>query len=75
MLTKKQERLYFYMLFACYIICLFFASLSTSPIYPVYQGHDSSIFSLLGIGQTIGKELYIDLFDHKGPIIFFINAL
>ena len=75
MLTKKQERLYFYMLFACYIICLFFASLSTSPIYPVYQGHDSSIFSLLGKGLTIGKELYIDLFDHKGPIIFFINAL
>lgn len=54
---------------------MFVFSCSTSPLYPDYFGYDSAIFSLLGKGLTQGKELYVDLFDHKGPIIFFINAL
>ena len=29
----------------------------------------------MGLALVQGKELYKDLFDHKGPIIFYINAL
>lgn len=57
------------------VVGLLFFSCHTSPLYPNFFGYDSAIFSLLGKGIVEGKNLYVDLFDHKGPIIFFINAL
>ena len=57
------------------LLGLFCFSCYTSPLYPNHFGYDSAIFSLLGKGIAQGKDLYVDLFDHKGPIIFFINAL
>ena len=64
----------------CILICLFlllmlFCSCYTSPVYPNLLGWDSAIFSLMGKGILEGKVLYTDLFDHKGPVIFLINAL
>lgn len=47
---------------------------TTSPLY-FSNGFDSGIFSLLGKGLVEGKTLYTELFDHKGPVIFLINAL
>lgn len=49
-------------------------SWSTSPLYQV-MGSDSPFFELIGLGITQGKIPYVDLFDHKGPLLFFINAL
>lgn len=62
-------------LYSCYILALLLLSSFTSPLYPHYYGYDSALFSLLGKGILQGKLLYADLFDHKGPLIFFINAL
>lgn len=62
-------------LYLVYLVALFLASSFTSPLYPHLYGDDSALFSLLGKGVLEGKLLYIDLFDHKGPLIFFINAL
>lgn len=64
----------------CILICLFlllmlFCSCYTSPVYPNFLGWDCAIFSLMGKGILAGKTLYTDLFDHKGPVIFLINAL
>lgn len=64
----------------CLMIFLFisgmlFCSCYTSPLYPNFLGWDSAIFSLMGRSILSGKTLYTDLFDHKGPIIFLINAL
>lgn len=56
-----------------FLIVLFLTSCHTSPLYPDYFGADSAIFALIGKGMTEGKTLYADLFDHKGPMIFFIN--
>ncbi|MBK5244877.1 MAG: hypothetical protein JJE18_07610 [Eubacteriaceae bacterium] len=36
---------------------------------------DSSLFILIGKGITKGYIPYVNLFDHKGPILFFIEAL
>lgn len=47
----------------------------SSPLYPHYNGGDSSIFMLIGKGITEGKLPYVDLFDHKGPILFWLEAL
>ncbi|MBQ7121313.1 MAG: hypothetical protein IJO03_03520 [Clostridia bacterium] len=60
---------------AFFVAAMFVFSMSTSPVTPNRLGLDSSIFSLLGKGIVSGKTLYIDLFDHKGPLIFFVNAL
>lgn len=49
-------------------------SCSTSFGYDMLGG-DSSIFQAIGKGWLEGYLPYVDLFDHKGPIIFFINAL
>ena len=38
-------------------------------------GEDGGIYLLMGKNLTQGGILYKSLFDHKGPIIFFINAL
>lgn len=46
----------------------------TSPLYPYNFGADSALFTLIGKGMTEGKMVYKDLFDHKGPILFFIEA-
>ena len=49
-------------------------SWSTSPLYQTYGG-DSPFFQIIGLGITQGKVPYVDLFDHKGPVPFFMNAL
>lgn len=55
-------------------VFLLIYSLSTSPLY-AYQGFDSAVFRTIGLGITQGKLPYVDLFDHKGPFIFYIDAL
>lgn len=56
------------------LILLLWYSFTTSPLYNRI-GFDSEIFKVIGIGILEGKVPYRDLFDHKGPVIFFINAL
>ncbi|MDE5609386.1 MAG: hypothetical protein K2I66_03255 [Bacteroidales bacterium] len=55
------------------IFCLMFAW-TVSPWY-VHEGVDSAIFKIMGLGILEGKLPYRDLFDHKGPLIFYLNAL
>jgi 4-amino-4-deoxy-L-arabinose transferase-like glycosyltransferase len=38
-------------------------------------GTDSSVFIFNGMQMLNGKVPYVDLFDHKGPLIFLFNAL
>ena len=51
------------------------ASFSTSPLYTFYYGGDSAQFQTIGRGWANGLIPYRDLFDHKGPIIFFADML
>lgn len=50
-------------------------SYSTSPLFPYYYGGDSAQFLTIGKAWYLGKVPYIDLFDHKGPFIFWIDML
>ena len=36
---------------------------------------DASIFEYFGYAMSHGQRMYLDLFDHKGPVIFLINYL
>lgn len=40
-----------------------------------WSGVDSSVFRYIGWEMTMGKVPYRDLFDHKGPLLFFINYI
>ena len=57
---------------ACFI-CLF--SYSTSFLYPFFWGNDSAHFLTVGKAWGSGLIPYRDLFEHKGPIIYFIDLL
>ena len=49
------------------------SSISISPLFE-YEGMDSAIFRQMGLALFEHKFIYSDLFDHKGPLLFFINA-
>lgn len=57
------------------------ASNATSPLYPTYPVYelekaDQATFTIMGrYWFEEGKLPYVDLFDHKGPVIFFLNGL
>lgn len=36
---------------------------------------DASIFEYFGYAMSHGQRMYLELFDHKGPVIFLINYL
>lgn len=66
---------YFFLVFPLIsIIFLLIYSPSTSPFY-LYEGFDSCTFKTIGLGILDGKMPFTDLFDHKGPVLFWINAL
>ena len=55
-------------------VFLLFASPYTTPLNR-YYGYDSAFFLLIGKGIRHGMLPYLDLYDQKGPMIFYINAL
>lgn len=74
-ISKKNEKKILFILLAVFVTGMLLVSGSTSPLYPHHYGGDSSIFLLIGKGITNGKIPYVDLFDHKGPVLFFLEAL
>ena len=57
---------------------VFLFSCTTSPLYehyPFWFHGDSGIFQEMGICLLQGGTPYIDLFDHKGPILWYLQAL
>lgn len=56
------------------ILFLLRFSPTTSPLYD-YEGDDSAVFKSMGQAVLHGKVIYRDLFDNKGPALYFIDAL
>ena len=76
MKTHKNSRLDYGILALIAVFFLLLFSYGTSPLFIDNFGiSDSAIFLLIGKGITGGYIPYVDLFDHKGPILFFIEAL
>ncbi len=79
---KEQSRIANIVSSKFYPLLLFFVSFvfvvlfsrSTSFLY-VFEGFDAAIFKQMGLALLRGKTLYIDYFDNKGCILYFINAL
>ncbi len=56
------------------VLFVYVFSYSTSPCYELLGG-DSAIFQVVGKYWAQGYLPYVNVFDHKGPLIFFINML
>lgn len=46
----------------------------TSFLFPIHNRVDQNCFMTIGKGIIYGQVPYRDLFDHKGPIIYFMHA-
>ncbi len=69
----KKAAVYAFIIMFCTAFMLLLSA-STSPLYKDFCDGDSSIFMLIGKAITQGKNAYTDYFDHKGPILFYLNA-
>lgn len=73
---NKPNRLWAVLAFAL-VLCtatLFFCSKS-SPAYPLNDWPDANVFLSAGHAMLEGKVLYRDLYDHKGPLLYYLHAL
>ena len=67
-------------LWAVYGICLLVATIFffifgfNSPIYTFNSDHDYNWFVTVGHGLVAGKLPYRDLFEHKGPLVYFVTG-
>lgn len=57
---------------ATVLICL---KSSYNPFAPFQQEVDPSVFEYVGTVMSKGGVMYKDTFDHKGPLLYFINWL
>ncbi len=64
-------------LFIAAFLFVFLFSCTTSPLYehyPFWFHDDSGIFQEMGLCLVQGGTPYLDLFDHKGPMLWFLQA-
>ena len=69
-----KSKLYPLLLFLVSFVFVTLFSRSTSFLY-VFEGGDPAIFKQMGLALLRGKVLYVDYFDNKGCILYFIQAL
>jgi hypothetical protein len=63
--------IYYFLLSALFLI----VSTKSSPLYPLNDWVDSNAFFTMGKGMMNGKVLYLDLFEQKGPLLYFIHGI
>lgn len=71
--TIVNSKYYPLLLFFVSFVFVTLFSRATSFLY-VFEGTDPSVFKQMGLAVLKGKILYIDYFDNKGCILFFIHA-
>ncbi|MDD3340884.1 MAG: hypothetical protein PHN72_01595 [Bacilli bacterium] len=61
----------------CFLTAFLFLLIGTksSFLYPLNEWMDANCFFTVGKGMFHGKVLYMDLFDQKGPLLFFYHAI
>lgn len=71
-----NHKIVYSILFLLSVCTLFLFSYSSSPLY-LYKnyGGDGSFFAVIGDAVLSGRTPYTELFDHKGPVLFYLQAL
>lgn len=73
MLYIKSFRETFSLLLLSVLLVTLFST--CSPLYPINPWDDADVFMTIGKSMLRGKVLYQDIFDHKGPVLFFLHEL
>lgn len=72
--TQIQKHwLLIYAMLASALILLFCSK--SSPLYPINDWMDVHCFLTLGKGMLHGLVPYVDLYEQKGPVLYFIYAI
>lgn len=70
---KKHNNLFIYLSIILFSFVFFYYFNAISPVHdPAVFENDLALFYTAGIGMKRGLVVYRDLFDHKGPYIFFL---
>ncbi len=69
-----EEKSYLILLLFYTFFLLFYCS-KMSPLYVTNEWADPNVYFNIAKGMVNGRTLYTEIFDHKGPLIFFIYAL
>ena len=69
-----SSRWYYWFLAIISFVFVLLFSRATSPLY-AYVGYDAAIFKQMGMAILKGKTIYLDYFDNKGCLLYFIHAL
>lgn len=70
----NKQNIYYILIFVIVTI-LALLGLSSSPLNKGVIQNDSAVFQIMGRGMLNGQVMYKDLFDHKGPVMYVINAI
>lgn len=71
-MKQKINKNYFLLVFIAVGYLLLFSPYTT--LLNDYYGYDTALWNVIGKGITQGFVPYRDLFEHKGPLLFFIYA-
>ena len=72
---SQSKSLSYFLLLVVAVVFVSAFSVSTSFLYPYPDTLDSHVFQIIGKYWARGSIPYVDLWDQKGPIIYFINAV
>ena len=70
---KQNYKIACYCFLSAFLVLLICSK--SSYLYPINDWTDANIYFSMGKGITEGKVIYRDLYDHKGPILYFLHAL
>lgn len=75
--TKNDSYIFWGIFVYCLLLSLVFLLICTksSPLYPFNDWMDSNAYFTMGKGMMNGQIPYRDLFEQKGPFLFFIHGL
>lgn len=76
-MDKDTNRIDYRIIISLIIFAFLFVFFNSkcSPLYLFNEWGDPNVYFSMGKGALNGKVLYKDIFDHKGPLIFFIYGL
>ncbi len=74
-ISKKRTTAVHIVIYLIVIFLIFIVMDSIAPFREPIPGTDSGIFLYIGDLILDGKYPYLDAWDHKGPMVFYINAL
>lgn len=69
----RFEKIYLFIPVLVAVILLF--AVQSSPLYPFNEWVDPNVFLTMGKAILSGKVIYRDIYDQKGPYIYFMHAL